>query len=76
MTPTPKHVRALPQRAGAAIVAGPWPDYTAFRHLSQSDRWRAYECAKRHRADLVAQGFQMAESYDEFIKRVTAELEI
>ncbi|MBF8651517.1 hypothetical protein IRZ81_11985 [Pseudomonas putida] len=76
MTPTPKPTLAPQQRAGAAIVAGPWPDYTAFRHLPEADRWRAYECAKRHRADLVAQGFEMAESYDQFVRRVTAELEI
>lgn len=35
-----------------------------------------YGSAKDYRASLEAQGLAMGESYDEFIKRVTAELEI
>ncbi|AUA31690.1 hypothetical protein CWR53_03305 [Pseudomonas sp. SGAir0191] len=76
MTPITKPAQAPQQRAGAAIVAGPWPDYTAFRHLLEADRWRAYECAKRHRADLVAQGFETAEPYDAFVRRVCEELQL
>jgi hypothetical protein len=76
MTTIPKTAQALQQRAGAAIIAGPWPDFTAFRHLPERDRWLAYECAKRQRADMEAQGFQMGESYDAFVRRVTEELEL
>lgn len=68
--------QALQQRAGASIIAGPWTDYTAFRHLPHADRWRAYECAKRHRQDLVSQGFEMAENYDAFVRRVCEELQL
>ena len=68
--------QALPQRSGATIFTGPWPDFTAFRHLPEADRWKAYECAKRLRVEMEAKGFVMSESYDQFVRRVTAELEI
>ncbi len=35
-----------------------------------------YGSAKAYREALELQGFQMAESYDQFVRRVTAELEI
>ncbi|UVK83798.1 hypothetical protein LOY46_03550 [Pseudomonas sichuanensis] len=76
MTPTPNHAQALPQRAGATIISGPWPSYAAFRDLPERERWVLYGSAKVYRAALEEQGLVMSESYDEFIKRVTAELEI
>ncbi|MCY1312911.1 hypothetical protein D9M70_633840 [compost metagenome] len=57
-------------------VAGPWPIYSAFRHLAERDRWLMYESAKAYRRMLEQNGFEMAEPYDAFIKRVTDELEI
>ncbi|WP_313328741.1 hypothetical protein [Pseudomonas qingdaonensis] len=68
--------QALQQHAGAPIIAGPWPSYFTFRNLPERERWMLYGSAKDYRASLEAQGLAMAESYDEFIKRVTAELEI
>lgn len=68
--------QAPQQRAGATTIAGPWPSYAAFRDLPERERWVLYGSAKAYREALELQGFQMAESYDEFIKRVTAELEI
>lgn len=62
-------------RQGALIV-GPWPSYAAFKNLPERDRWVLYGSAKAYRGALEGQGIQMAESYDEFIKRVTDELEI
>lgn len=76
MTMTPNPAQPLKQPADAAIIAGPWPDFTAFRHPPERDRWRAYECAKRQRANLEAQGFQMSERYDAFVRRVCAELDL
>ncbi|WJR46327.1 hypothetical protein [Pseudomonas monteilii] len=71
---TPPQV--LQQRAGSTIVSGSWPDFTAFRHLPEADRWKAYECAKRLRSEMEAKGFVMSESYDAFVRRVTEELEL
>lgn len=68
--------QALPQRAGATIITGPWPSYTQFSSLSEGDRWAIYELAKAGRQAMEDRGFQMAESYDQFVRRVTAELEI
>lgn len=68
--------QALQQVAGAAIISGPWPSYAAFRNLPERERWVLYGSAKAYREALELQGFQMAESYDQFVRRVTAELEI
>lgn len=57
-------------------VAGPWPTYGQCRHLPEQDRWQIYESAKAYRRMLEDTGFRMAETYDQFIKRVTDELEI
>lgn len=76
MTTTPNHAQTLPQRAGASIITGPWPSYAAFRALPERERWMLYGSAKAYRAALEDQGLVMSESYDDFIKRVTAELEI
>ncbi len=68
--------RNFQRPSNGSLILGPWPTYTAFRHLSERERWVLYGSAKAYRAALEDQGFQMAESYDEFIKRVTDELEI
>lgn len=60
----------------SAVIVGPWPSYAAFKHLPERQRWVLYGSAKAYRGALEDQGIQMAESYDEFIKRVTDELEI
>jgi hypothetical protein len=76
MTTIPNPVPEQQQRAGATIISGPWPSYAGFRDLPERDRWVLYGSAKAYREALEQQGFQMAESYGEFIGRVTAELEI
>ncbi|HGM4966435.1 TPA: hypothetical protein ACKP0L_004779 [Pseudomonas putida] len=76
MTPIPNPAQALPQRAAATIINGPWPTYTQFKGLPERERWTIYELAKAGRQAMEDNGFEMAESYDDFIKRVTAELEI
>ncbi|MCE0955833.1 hypothetical protein QVM32_23250 [Pseudomonas asiatica] len=76
MTTNPNHAQALPQRAGATIINGPWPTYTQFKSLPERERWTIYELAKAGRRAMEDNGFAMAESYGDFIKRVTAELEI
>lgn len=76
MTTSPNPSQASMQRAGATIISGPWPSYAAFRDLALRERWVLYGSAKAYRAALEEQGLVMSESYDEFIKRVTAELEI
>lgn len=64
------------QRPPATAIAGPWPCYTAFKHLPERERWVLYGSAKAYRQALEAQGLAMAESYDAFIKRVCTELDI
>ncbi|WP_085600359.1 hypothetical protein [Pseudomonas sp. B10(2017)] len=76
MTTTTNPSQALPQRAGATIINGPWPTYSQFKGLPERERWVLYGSAKAYREALELQGFQMAESYDQFVRRVTAELEI
>lgn len=76
MTTIPNPAQAPQQRAGATIISGPWPSYAGFLDLPERDRWVLYGSAKAYREALELQGLVMSESYDEFIKRVTAELEI
>lgn len=76
MTTTPSPAQALQQRAGASIISGPWPTYSQFKVFPERERWTIYELAKAGRRAMEDKGFAMGESYDEFIKRVTAELEI
>lgn len=63
-------------RPEAPIVVGPWPSYRQFRGLPEHERWKLYGSAKAYREALKDQGFVMTEGYDEFIKRVCAELGI
>lgn len=76
MTPTTTHAQALPQRAGATIINGPWPTYTQFKGLPERERWTIYEPAKAGRQAMEDRGLQMAESYDAFVRRVTEELDL
>lgn len=57
-------------------IAGPWPTYGNFRTLPERERWVLYGSAKAYRESLEHQGFEMAETYDAFIRRVTEELDI
>ena len=57
-------------------IAGTEPSYRSFRHLPLEQRWQWYENAKRIRRGREAAGVKMTESYDQFIARVTRELEI
>jgi len=68
---------APPQESRTApVIAGPWPNYSNCRHLPERDRWEVYGMAKAARGALEDRGVVMTESYDEFIRRVCAELEI
>lgn len=62
--------------ATSEVVAGPWPNYSNCRHLPDRDRWEVYAMAKASRGALEDRGVVMTESYDEFIARVTRELDI
>lgn len=64
------------QRTEAPIVVGPWPSYRQFSGLPERECWTLYGPAKAYRAALEDQGFVMSEGYDEFVKRVTGELDI
>ncbi|MEB3843998.1 hypothetical protein, partial [Pseudomonas guariconensis] len=68
--------QALQQRAGATIITGPWPTYTQFKGFPERERWAIYELAKAGRRAMEDNGFEMAEGYDQFVRRVAAELEI
>ncbi len=58
------------------LVMRPWPSYVGARHLPEPERWVVYSTAKAYRAALEEQGVAMAEPYDQFVQRITAELEI
>jgi hypothetical protein len=66
-----------PQDARTApVIVGPWPSYAAFADLPERERWVMHGCAKAHREMLEQAGFVMSESYDDFVTRVTRELDI
>ncbi len=68
---------APPQEARTApIIVGPWPTYGHFKDLPERERWALYGSAKAYREALEAQGFVMSESYHDFVRRVTRELDI
>lgn len=73
---SPSAPQALPQRTGATIINGPWPTYAQFRSLPERERWTIYELAKAGRQTMEDKGFEMAETYDAFVRRVTEELEL
>lgn len=60
----------------APVIAGPWPNYSNCRYLPDRDRWEVYGLAKAGRAALEDRGIVMDETYDQFIARITRELDI
>lgn len=76
MKPSTPPLQALQQPVGASIIAGPWPSYAEFKDLPERERWKLYGVAKAHRFALEGQGFVMTEQYDQFIRRVTGELDL
>ena len=68
---------APPQDARtAAVIVGPWPSYASFADVPERERWLMYSGAKAHREMLEQAGFVMSESYDDFVRRVTRELNV
>lgn len=68
---------APPQDARTApVIVGPWPSYSYFSGMPERDRWLMYGSAKAYREALETQGFVMSEAYDDFVRRVTRELDI
>lgn len=75
MTITNPH--APPQGARTApVIVGPWPSYASFADLPERERWVMYSGAKAHREMLEQAGFVMSEAYDDFVRRVTRELNV
>ncbi|WP_448681388.1 hypothetical protein [Pseudomonas nicosulfuronedens] len=74
--PQPGRISTGTGGQGGAVISGPWPSYKQFRDLRESERLLMYRHAKLNRAALEAAGFTMAEGYDDFVKRVTEELDI
>ncbi|MFP3494139.1 hypothetical protein SB759_07905 [Pseudomonas sp. SIMBA_059] len=62
--------------AAAEVIAGPWPCYSNCRHLPERERWEIYSMAKASRGALEDRGVVMAEGYDDFVRRVTRELDL
>jgi hypothetical protein len=52
------------------------PTYSRYRRLPEQERWEIYGQAKRERDAMQLSGAQLSETYDQFVRRVTAELEI
>lgn len=68
---------AHPQGAPASpVIVGPWPSYASFADLPERERWKMYSGAKAHREMLEQAGFVMSETYDDFVRRVTRELNV
>lgn len=68
---------APPQDARTApVIVGPWPSYASFADLPERERWVMYSGAKAHREMLEQAGFVMSEAYDDFVRRVTRELDL
>lgn len=68
---------APPQDARTApVIAGPWPAYDHFKDLPERERWKMYSGAQAHRKMLEQAGFVMSENYDDFVRRVTRELNL
>ena len=68
---------APPQDARTApVIVGPWPTYDHFKDLPERERWKMYSGAKAHREMLEQAGFVMSEAYDDFVRRVTRELNV
>ncbi|MDT8894212.1 hypothetical protein RSO41_06050 [Halomonas sp. I1] len=63
------------QLSSASIIDAE-PSYRSFRHLPEPVRWQWYEHAKQIRQGQEAAGYVMTETYDQFIARVTRELEL
>ena len=78
MTPPIGSLPGLIKPAGQAahVIAGPWPSYSQFKDLPERERWVIYGSAKAYRRALEEAGFAMGESYDDFVKRVTRELDV
>ncbi|EZI28933.1 hypothetical protein [Pseudomonas extremaustralis] len=68
--PPPQDARTAP------VIVGPWPTYDHFKDLPERERWVMYSGAKAHREMLEQAGFVMSEAYDDFVRRVTRELDI
>lgn len=64
------------EKGPVSVIAGPWPSYASFRSLPERERWVLYGSAKAYREALDDQGLIMAEGYDDFVRRVTGELEL
>lgn len=76
MTTQPKPGQILTGPNGRPVIAGPWPSYRQFRDMPERERWVLYGHAKASRSALESQGFVMAETYDQFVRRVTEELDL
>lgn len=76
MTPIQNPAQVPHQRAGATIITGPWPTFTQFKGFPERERWAIYELAKAGRQAMEDSGFQMGETYDAFVRRVTEELDL
>ena len=74
MNTLPKTLSA--EKGPASVIAGPWPSYASFSTLPERERWVLYGSAKAYREALENQGLIMAEGYDDFVRRVTGELEL
>ncbi|RYY87750.1 MAG: hypothetical protein EOO15_10925 [Chitinophagaceae bacterium] len=68
--------QALQNRTGATIIPVDWPTYRAMQGQPESTRWQFYEFAKRLRAELEGHGCLFTEGYDQFVRRITQELDL
>lgn len=64
------------EKGPVSVIAGPWPHYGHFKDLPERDRWVLYGSAKAYREALENQGLVMVEGYDDFVRRVTRELDL
>lgn len=51
-------------------------DLRQYRDRPESERWALYEQAKRERQNMEDAGVRLTETYAQFVRRVTDDLEI
>lgn len=76
MTAKPNTPQQSQKPSGRSVFAGSRLNYTAFKGLAERARWTIYELAKEGRESMEVEGLVMGESFDQFVVRVSRELDL
>ncbi|PWK31782.1 hypothetical protein [Pseudomonas sp. OV226] len=64
------------EKGPVSVIAGPWPCYGHYKGLPERDRRVLYGSARAYREALENEGLVMDEGYDDFVRRVSRELDL